>query len=397
MLASVSAIQNALRDDGLDAWLWYDFRGINPVARELAGTAGVHTTRRWFYLIPASGEPCRLVHRIEPFVLDGLPGRQLSYAGRTELDRRLSELLTDVGTVAMEYSPGCEIPYLSCVDGGTLEQVRNAGARQIVPSGDLVQRFLAVWDTEAEENHKAASERLYEVKDRAFAYAAARLAAGEAPGEFEIQQRMLGWMTELGLVSDAPPLVAVQEHAGNPHYSPDHDSSRGLGNGELLLLDLWGRLDRNGSVYADITWVGACGSPDAEAVRAFEVVVAARDAALARVERAVADGAPVRGFEVDRAAREVIDRAGFGPNFIHRTGHSLGRDVHGPGVHMDDYETHDTRRLLPGTGFTIEPGIYTPRFGVRSEINAIVGRSGVDVTGPRQTAMVPLPGLKRER
>lgn len=396
MLASVTAIQQALREDGLDGWLWYDFRGSNSIARDLAGTSGVHATRRWFYLIPASGEPRRLVHRIERFVLGQLPGQELVYSGRADLDRCLSELLTGIRRLAMEYSPDCGIPSLSCVDAGTIEQVRAVGA-EVVSSGDLVQRFLAVWDGEARGNHLAASERLYEVKDRAFALAAARLEAGDAPEEFEIQQSMLGWMRDLGLVSDAPPLVAAQEHAGNPHYSPDRDSSRALGDGELLLLDLWGRLDQDGAVYADITWVGASGQVDPEMVRAFELVVAARDAAVESVERAVGAGEPIRGFEVDRAARGVIDRAGLGHQFIHRTGHSLGREVHGPGVNMDDYETHDTRRLLSGTGFTIEPGIYTPRFGVRSEINAVVSGTNVAVSGPRQMALVALPVRLRER
>jgi Xaa-Pro aminopeptidase len=229
---------------------------------------------------------------------------------------------------------------------------------------------------------------LYRIKDSAFAYAGARLAAGERVHEFEIQQAMRGWFAEAGLVTDAPPIVAVQEHAGNPHYSPRAATSRDLQRGELLLVDLWGKLDRSDAVYADITWVGVAGPPPDEIVRAFDVVVAGRDAAVALVQSRVAAGQPVRGWEVDQAARGVIERAGYGDAFIHRTGHSLGTEVHGHGVHMDDYETHDDRRLVPGTGFTIEPGIYGPRFGVRTEVNMVVGRTSAEVTGPCQRELV---------
>jgi Xaa-Pro aminopeptidase len=383
----IAAVQRALGDERLDGWLLYDFHGSNPVAVEVTGLAGRHTTRRWYYFIPAAGQPTKLVHAIEAFVLDGLPGRQVAYAGRLELEDGLRAALRGARTVAMEYSPDCAIPYVSRVDGGTLELVRRLGP-VVVSSADLVQQFAAVWDAEATATHRTASERLYRVKDQAFAYVAAKLGTGDSPGEFEVQQKMVKWMGEAGLVFDAPPIVAAQEHAGNPHYSPARDRSRPIRRNELLLLDLWGKLDHAGAVYADITWVGHSGEPPAVVVRAFDAVVAGRDAAVALVERRAAASEPVRGFEVDRAARDVIARAGFGGQFIHRTGHSLGRDVHGNGVHMDDYETHDTRRLLPGTGFTIEPGVYTPRFGVRSEINMVVGERSAEVTGPRQERIV---------
>ena len=385
----IAAIQAALAADDLDGWLLYDFRGSNPIAVGLAGLAGAHSTRRWYYFIPRTGTPRKLVHAIEPDRLDRLPGQTRRYTRRLELERGVGDLLHGARRIAMEYSPGGAIPYLSRVDAGTMEFIRSFGIT-VVSSGDLVGRFEAAWDDEAIRTHRAASERLHAVKDRAFAYATAALAAGRRVHEYEIRRAMVAWMRDAGLVSDAPPIVAVQEHAGNPHYAPTPESSRALGPGELLLLDLWGKLDEPGAVYADITWVGVAGPPPAEVRRAFDAAVAGRDAAVALVQSRVAAGQAVRGWEVDRAAREVIEAAGYGDRFIHRTGHSLGTDVHGQGVHMDDYETHDDRQLVPGTGFTIEPGVYGPDFGVRTEINMVVGPTAADVTGPRQTALVRL-------
>jgi Xaa-Pro dipeptidase len=289
--------------------------------------------------------------------------------------------------IAMEYSAECAIPYLSRVDAGTIDFLRRIGMT-VVSSGDLVGRFEAAWDGAAIATHRAASTHLYAIKDRAFEYVSAKLSAGDALHEFEVQQQMVAWFKEAGLVADADPIVAAQENAGNPHYAPTREQSRPIRPNEVVLLDLWGKLAQPGSVYADITWVGFGGEPPAEIASAFGVIVAGRDAAVKKVQSAVAAGTPVHGYEVDRATRDVIAAAGYADQFIHRTGHSLGEEVHGNGVHMDDYETHDDRRLLPGTGFTIEPGIYTSTFGVRTEINMVVGTKAAEVTGPRQETLV---------
>jgi Xaa-Pro aminopeptidase len=388
----VAEVQRALASEGIDGWLLYDFHGSNPIARSVVGLDGGNklTTRRWYYLLPAAGEPRALVHAIESGTLDHLPGRKLVYAGREQLERQLRALLEGCRRVAMEYSPDCAIPYVSRVDAGTIELVKHCGA-EVVSSGDLVQRFEAVWSAAAYETHRAASERLYRIKDRAFEYVGQRLGAGQPAAEHEVQQKMMEWFREEGLITTSPPIVAAQEHAGDPHYGPTAERPRQLARDELLLLDLWGKLPGPGTVYADITWMGYTGRrvPD-EFARPFAVICAARDAAVSIVEEGARTGADVRGWQVDRAAREVIDRAGFGKQFVHRTGHSLGEEVHGNGVHMDDYETHDDRRLIPGTGFTIEPGIYTDRFGVRTEINMFVGTREATVTGPRQTEIVTL-------
>ena len=385
------AIQQALSEDGLDGWLLYDFHGSNPIARRIAGLsdAAKLTTRRWYYLVPASGEPRALVHRIEQNTLAHLPGERRIYSGRAELAAGLADLLRGMRRVAMEYSPACAIPYLSRVDAGTVERIRSLGS-EVVSSGNLVQRFEAVWDRAALETHRAASQHLYAIKDRTFELIRSRVAGGTVT-EYEVQQKMVEWFQAAGLVTDCPPVVAAQESSGNPHYLPTAADHRPIRPEQIVLLDLWGKLDRPGAVYADITWVGFTGSTvPAEAATVFGAAREARDAAIALVTERAGAGRPVSGWEVDRAARNVIEAAGYGDRFVHRTGHSLGEEVHGNGVHMDDYETHDDRRLIAGTGFTIEPGIYLDDFGVRTEINMHVGSVGAAVTGPLQTEIAPL-------
>jgi Xaa-Pro aminopeptidase len=390
MPLDVAAIQETLREDGLDGWLLYDFHGSNPIAARLAGlTNGAHmTTRRWYYLIPSSGSPRALVHAIEKHNLDGLPGGKTIYAGRQDLDAGLSELLRGVRRVAMEYSPQGAIPYLSRVDAGTAEMIRSRGV-EIVSSGDLVQRFEAAWSPAQLVTHRRASEALYRVKDRAFDSARRALERGDRMTEYDLQQQMVRWFEEEGLVSDSPPVVAIGANSGDPHYLPSPDRAKEITTDQVLLLDLWGKLREPGAVFADITWVGFTGTEiPVEAARAFDAIVRARDAAVALVEEAAMTGRQLHGWEVDRAARAVLEQSGFGDHILHRTGHSLGESVHGNGVHLDDYETHDDRRILPGAGFTVEPGLYFDTFGVRTEINVFRGERDAGVTGPRQMELV---------
>jgi len=388
----IEAVQQALREEKLDGWLLYDFRGSNPIAGRLTGLAGSGkmATRRWYYLVPANGAPRGLVHAIERHNLDALPGEKRAYAGREQLATELKTLLRGVNRVAMEYSPSNAIPYVSRVDAGTIEAVRACGT-DVVSSGDLAQRFEAVWTDAVLATHVAASERLYRIKDRAFDFVRQRRSLTGTLTEIEVQEAMVGFFRDEGLIADAPPLVAAQENAGNPHYMPTAAAHRAIRPNEIVLLDLWGKLPQDGAVYADITWIGFTGTQvPAEIQAAFTAARDGRDAAIALVESSVKQGRDLRGFEVDRACRDVIEGAGLGAYFIHRTGHSLGEEVHGNGVHMDDYETHDDRRLLPGTGFTIEPGVYTDRYGVRTEINMFVGEHEARVTGPRQQEIVTL-------
>lgn len=392
MSLPIAAVQQALKQDGLDGWLLYDFHGSNPIAARVAGLASSKkmATRRWYYLIPASGEPRGLVHAIESHNLDGLPGEKRVYAGRELLASGLCDLMRGMKKVAMEYSPGNAIPYISRVDAGTVEAVRGLGV-DVVSSGDLVQRFEAVWNDAELATHRTAAAALYRIKDRAFDLVRQRMASGTPVNEYDVQQAMVGWFKEEGLVSDSAPCVAAQENAGDPHYQATAATYRAINRNEIVLLDLWGKLPTPGAVFADITWVGYTGSTVPERyAKAFAAARDGRDAAVELVKSAVREGRDLRGYQVDRATRDVIDKAGYGPQFIHRTRHSLGEEVHGNGVHMDDYETHDERRLIPGTGFTIEPGVYTNEFGVRTEINMFIGEREAEVTGPSQTEIVPL-------
>jgi Xaa-Pro aminopeptidase len=389
----VAAIQAALRADGFDAWLLYDFHGANPIAADVTSLnrqGGHLATRRWYYLIPATGEPRGLVHAIERHVLAHLPGAVAQYAGREQLERGLRELVRGVHRVAMEYSPNGAIPYLGRVDAGTIEQLRAFGL-DIASSGDLVQRFAAVWDAAAIDTHMQASEKLYRIKDQAFATIRDRRRVSTPATEYEIQQLMMGWFRDEGLVTDSPPIVGTAGHGGNPHYMPTATNNRPIRPGEMVVLDLWGKLDRPGAMFADITWVGFTGdAPPEKYVKVFDTVAAARDAAVALVQNAAKSGRQLQGWQVDRAASTVLRDAGYGAHVLHRTGHSLGESVHGNGVNMDDYETHDDRRLLPGTGFTIEPGLYFDDFGVRLEINMLVRDRDAIVTGPIQKEIVRL-------
>jgi Xaa-Pro aminopeptidase len=389
----VAAVQAALRAQTLEGWLLYDFRGLNPIAADVTGVGrqGGHlATRRWYYLIPAEGQPRGLVHAIERHSLAHLPGTTEQYAGREQLEAGLARLLAGLRRVAMEYSPECAIPYIARVDAGTIELVRRFGV-EVVSSGDLVQQFSAVWSADEIASHLTASEKLYRVKDRAFEAIGRRVRDHIPTTEYDIQTLMAGWFVDEGMVSDSAPNVSAAANAGNPHYLPTADSSRPIGADELVLLDLWAKLDRPGAVFADITWMGFTGRavPDRFS-RAFAAARDARDAAVALVQERVRAGRDVRGWEVDRAASAVLRAAGYAQAILHRTGHSLGETVHGTGVNMDDYETHDDRRLVPGTGFTIEPGVYFPDFGVRTEINMIVKARDAAVSGPMQTEILAL-------
>ena len=389
----VGAVQAALAADGIDGWLLYDFRGLNPLATDVTGVGrqGGHlATRRWYYLIPATGEPRGLVHKIEKNSLAHLPGTSARYAGRDQLESGLRTLLAGMGKVAMEYSPGCAIPYVARVDAGTIELVRQSGV-DVVSSGDLIQRFSTVWDEDALASHRQASEKLYRLKDQAFEAAARRLRDRVATTEYDIQQLMVGWFRDEGLLSTDEPNVSAAENSGNPHYLPTATSHRAIRADEILLLDLWGKLNRPGAVFADITWMGFTGRNVPERlVRAFAAIRRARDAGVELVQQSMRAGRDLRGWEVDRAASQVLKDAGYADAILHRTGHSLGESVHGNGVNMDDYETHDDRRLIPGTGFTIEPGVYFDDFGVRTEINMTVSARDAAVTGPLQQEILAL-------
>ncbi|MGB6430357.1 MAG: M24 family metallopeptidase [Candidatus Acidiferrales bacterium] len=392
IMPDIPAIQAALRAQSLDGWLFYDFHHRDPIAAHVLGLNGGMATRRWFYLIPARGTPRKLVHKIESRALDSLPGTKLEYASLIELESNLRRLIGRSRHVAMQYSPRNAIPYVSMVDAGTIEMVRRAGAK-IASSADLVQRFEATWTAEQFRSHEAAGRVVDRVTQGAFALAAGMVRAGRTISEYDLQQWILEHFRANGVVTEEPPIVGVGPHSGDPHYEPTAASSSPIRAGDLLLLDIWGKMQAPGSVYYDITWVGFLGPAVPEKyAKIFSIVSAARDAAVAFVQQSVKAGRTIQGWQVDRVTREVIRKAGYAKYFVHRTGHSIGESVHGNGANMDSLETRDIRLVLPHTCFSIEPGIYLPEFGIRSEVNVFVDDHEARVTGPIQTEILALVG-----
>lgn len=387
----IAKIQAELAEAGLDGWLFYDHHERDPIAYRVLGLARKMCTRRWYYLIPAQGVPAKLVHRIERHNLDGLPGNEYQYSSWNEQREKLKRILEGKKRVAMQYSPMNDIPYVGLVDAGTIELVRSFGV-EVVSSADLVQLFEACWSKEALESHLEAGKSVHEIVRQAFGMIRDALKAGKTIGEFDLQQEIVRLYSARGLEADEPPAVAVNENTANPHYSPTAAQiSRPMRAGDFVLLDVWAKLRKPGAVYFDITWTGYAGeeAPQRHA-EVFEVVREARDAAIEMVQKAVESGQPLHGYEVDDVARGVISRRGYGEFFIHRTGHSLGEDVHGNGANIDNFETRDARSIVPCTCFSIEPGIYLPEFGVRSEVNVYVGEREARVTGEIQKAILPI-------
>jgi Xaa-Pro dipeptidase len=392
-MIDIPAIQAALRQFGFDGWLLCDFRGSNVLAQRVLGLAPANVgSRRYFYSIPAQGEPRKLVHRIEPGALDHVPGSKTVYLRWQELEAGLWQLVGGMRTVAMEYSPKNGIPYVAKVDAGTVELVRSIGV-DIVSSGDLIQLFEATWDGEQERSHFDAAVHTDSAYSRAWRFIASRVRETGAVEERDVQAEIMRHFAEHDMETYSPPIVAVGPHSGNPHYETGSGEGTLIREGDFVLIDLWAKMKRPRAVYSDLTRVGFVGKtvPE-EYTKIFQIVAKARDAAIERVRSAFAASRPIQGWEVDRTARDVISAAGYADQFAHRTGHSIGQEVHGNGANMDDIETHDTRLILRRTCFSIEPGIYLPEFGVRLEVDVYVDAAGkVHITGgPVQTAVMPI-------
>jgi Xaa-Pro dipeptidase len=390
MGADINAIQSDLRAAKLDGWLFYDFRGRDPIAQGILQLPPGMRTRRWFYFVPAKGTPRKLVHKIETESLAALPGDTLFYAGQDELRKNLGKLLGRAKNVAMQYSPKNAIPYVAMVDAGTVELVRSAGAK-VVSSADLVQKYEACWSPAQLESHLAAGAVIDRVVREAFQLAAKNVREKETFTEYDLQQWILKEFERAGIAAEQGPDIAVGPHASDPHYGPTQQTASPIREGDLLLLDVWGKTKAAGSVYYDITWVGYLGAKVPEKMaKIFGIVREARDKAVQLIQTSVAAGAPLQGWQVDKAARKVIEKAGYGKYFFHRTGHNIGQTVHGNGVNMDGLETHDVRHLIPKTCNSIEPGIYLPEFGIRSEVNVYVGEKEARVTGAVQNEILAL-------
>ena len=386
----LSEIQKALVSSELDGWLLFDFHGLNPIATRVAGLGGAHMmTRRWFGLVPSKGEPVWLHSAIEAYVFADLPGKKIAYVGWRQLEEKLGSILQGHRRVAMEYSPGGAIPYVSRVDGGTLEMVRACGV-EVVTSADLVQAFEACWSPEALASHRRSARHLDEIVQRTFHEIASSVGSGRSRTEFEIQQFMMELFRTRELHAE-PPIVAVNANAGNPHYEPVQGKSASIQNGDLVLLDLWCREKADSAVFADITWMGFVGKTvPTRYDDVWKAVSGGRDAAIEYVLGSVKEGKVLRGCDVDDVARAFIRDRGYDRFFIHRTGHNVGREVHGNGAHLDNLETRDERRLIPRTGFTIEPGVYLPEYGIRSEVNLYIAENGAEVTTSVQDRITPI-------
>jgi Xaa-Pro aminopeptidase len=385
---NLPAIQSALRERNIDAWLFYDHHHRDPIAYRVLGLpSSLMVTRRWFYLIPAQGEPSKLVHKIEAGHLDSLPGPKRVYSGWQELFAELKTFLGNHKTIAMQYSPNNLVFTVSLVDAGTIDLIRSMG-KNIVSAADLIAQFEATWTDEQIQTHFAARDSVDNITTAAFAEIGRRVRNG-GTNEHAIQQWLLEAFHRESLVADDPPVVAVNANSGNPHYEPHAESAAPIRDGDFVLLDIWGKKNTPGAVYYDITWTGYVGkAPPDKHLEIFQIVRDARDAGVKTVLDAKAGGQRIQGWQVDRATRDHIQKSGYGDYFIHRTGHSIGTDVHSNGANMDDLEIHDERQILPNSCFSIEPGIYLPEFGVRSEVNVLVRSDRAEVTGKIQREIV---------
>jgi Xaa-Pro dipeptidase len=390
MSVNIEAIQKELKGAKLDGWLFYDFRGRDPIAQRILQLPEGMRTRRWFYFVPTKGAPKKLVHKIEAQALAAVPGDTLCFSAQEELRRNLKKVLGRAKKVAMQYSPKNAIPYVSMVDAGTIELVKSAGVK-VESSADLVQSFEACWSPEQLEGHLAAGRAIDKIVQGAFSLAAQSVREKKPLTEYDLQQWIRRRFEEEGITADEGPDVAVNQNASDPHYGPTKESAATIKEGDLLLLDVWGRQKAAGSVYYDITWVGYLGAKVPEKyAKIFKVVREARDAAVELIQKSVRAGKPLQGCQVDRAARRVIEKAGYGKYFFHRTGHSIGQAIHGNGVNMDGLETHDVRHLIPKTCNSVEPGIYLPEFGIRSEVDIYVDEKEARVTGAIQNEILAL-------
>jgi Xaa-Pro dipeptidase len=382
----IPGIQEALRRQKIDGWLFFDHHERDPLAYRVLGFHPPrHVTRRWYYLIPANGEPRGLVHRIEAGVIDALPGEKLKYSSWQEQHAGLARLLKGLNRVAMQYSPLCAVPYVAMVDAGTVELVRAQGV-DVASSAELIQEFEACLTDEQFVTHLEAGRRVDGVCAEAFRFIGAKLSGGV--DELTIRDWVREQFRTAGMVTDSGPIVGVNAHAGNPHYEPTPETNAPVHPGDFVLIDMWAKLDQADAIYYDITWTGFCGTPPDRVRGVFETVRDARDRAIEAVAGAVKSKRDIRGFEVDDAARNHIRDKGFADRFVHRTGHSIGTEVHGTGANMDNLETHDERRILPGALFSIEPGIYLEDFGVRSEVNVFVTATSASTTGTVQRELV---------
>jgi Xaa-Pro dipeptidase len=392
-MSRIADIQAALAQAGLDGWLFYDFRLSDPLAyRILELPADGIATRRWFCFVPRLGEPRKLVSAVEAHRLDVLVGEAIVYRSIDEMRAGLAGILRGAKRVAMAYSPNCAIPYVSRVDAGTIELVRSLGL-EVISAADLIQRFEATLTSEQLQSHHRAAVKLRYIVDETFAELGRRIRMGRDTCEHQLQQFIMERFAANGMTTMSPPIVAANANSAEPHYGPSDEHPTPISRGDFVLLDLWAKEIGEASIYADFTWTAFVGDTvPQEHAKIFSIVADARDAAAELVRTRVANQQPVSGRDADRAARAVIEAAGFGERFLHRTGHSIGREVHGTGANLDSLETDDHRMLIENTCFSVEPGIYLPgRFGVRSELDMTIENGIAKITADAvQREIIPI-------
>lgn len=405
--ARINEIQSGLKQQGFDGWLFYDFRGSDILAPRILNTTRLSGSRRWFYFVPREGEPVKVVHAIEPGQLDSLPGRKLIYREWQELKDQVGKAIFGASTarsgekrpkdgtpnvrIAMQYSPNNDIPYVSRVDAGTIEMVRSTGVK-IESSADLVQQFEAVWTSEQLAMHTEAATKMQKIILETFAEIKRRVNENIPTTENDVQAFMMKRYGEEGL-NPSPMIVAVNANAASPHYFPRQNQGAPIKRGDLVLIDTVTKVaNKQRAPAADLTWVGYVGEAvPKEYVRIWNIVFDAQQSALKAVRDAFKSGKPITGAQVDDVSRGVIRKAGYADQFLHRTGHSIGEEGHGNGASIDNLETRDSRRLIPGTAFSIEPGIYLEgKFGIRSEIDVYINGDEVIITAPHQKEIIPI-------
>jgi Xaa-Pro aminopeptidase len=375
---NTSEIQQILKKYNIDAWFLYDFRHSNPIAWKTLGLhAEAHCTRRWAVIIPAEGEPVKIVNGIEAHTLAQVEAREIRYSSRLDWQDSITNSLKSFTTIALEYSPMGDLPTISKVDAGTVEFLKTLG-KELASSADVAQHFDAVWTREQFEENQTTSRLLKDAMMDAFTFIREMYKMERSFTEYDVQLHIMEVFKKHSLVTDHAPIVAVAKNAANPHYGPTHEQSSAIVTGDTVVIDMWAKADTPAAVYSDITWVGYVGEEvPARVAEIFKIIADARDAAVSLLKSRFKSGTPVYGYEVDDAARNVIEKAGYGKYFIHRTGHSITEETHGPGANMDNFETRDTRRILPLTSFSIEPGIYIPdEIGMRTEIDIVISEDG---------------------
>jgi Xaa-Pro aminopeptidase len=387
-MKKIDEIQAELRRRQIPAWLFYDHHHRDAISYRILGLPeSLMVSRRWFYLIPADGEPVKLLHRIEPHHLDALPGKKVVYAAWHELVNELRALVSQMPAVAMQFSPENMIFLLSTADAGTVDLIRSFGVK-VMSSADLVARFEATWSERQIESHFAAARSIDVIMDEVFPEIGRRVRNGGTT-EFDIQQWIVEAFRREKLVADSPPIVAVNQNSSDPHYAPTADQCQPIQEDDVVLLDVWGKLDQPNAVYYDISWTGFVGrTAPSRVLEIFDIVRRSRDAAIQKVTGDIGGRKKLAGWEVDKAARDVLERAGYAQYLNNRVGHSIGTEVHGNGANIDNFESRDEREIIPNTCFSIEPGIYLPGFGLRSEVNMLVREGSAVVTGRVQNELV---------